>query len=253
MDDQIDQSMILEEFGGLESRRQVLVRRFPNDARPSKSYHAFRLSQDEIAERSEAGHDTRRGWMGENGDVRQSCFGVATQRPAGLCHLHEAKHPFVHAGAARGGNDDYWPPILRAALDQAGYFFTDDGTHRCGKETKIHSSDGDRFSLKRPEAGLDGIFQTGLFLITFQSLSVGRHSLEAQDIDGEHIGIEFGESSWIDQVVDSFLGRQREMIIALRADFKVLHELEVMDDLATVGASLPKSLWHFPFFVGCEL
>ncbi len=56
--------------------------------------------------------------------------------------------------------------------------------------------------------------------------------------------------SGIDQVVDSFLGRQGEMIIALRADFEVLHELEVMDDLATVGAFLPKTLGHFPFFVG---
>jgi hypothetical protein len=43
------------------------------------------------------------------------------------------------------------------------------------------------------------------------------------------------------------------MIITLRADFKILPELEVVDDLATVGAFLPKTLRHFPFFVGCEL
>ena len=50
MDDQVDQSVSLKKFGGLESRRQILVRRLFNDAGPGKSYHAFRLRQDEIAE-----------------------------------------------------------------------------------------------------------------------------------------------------------------------------------------------------------
>jgi hypothetical protein len=43
------------------------------------------------------------------------------------------------------------------------------------------------------------------------------------------------------------------MIVALRADLEVLHELEVVDDLATIGTFLPKALRHFPFFVGCKL
>ena len=44
------------------------------------------------------------------------------------------------------------------------------------------------------------------------------------------------------------------MIVTLRADIaKILHQLEVVNDLATVGAFLPKTLRHLPFFVGCEL
>src|ERR1700719_1734840 len=250
MHDQVEQSVILKKFRGLESWRQILMRGFPNDAWPGKSDHAFRLGQDEIAERSEAGHDSSGGRMGENGNVGQSRFRVTTQSPAGLGHLHQAEHPFVHPCAAGRRDDDNGSPILGAALDQTGYFLTDDGTHGGGQETKIHRGDGDWSALKRPEAGLDGVFQAGFFLITLQSIPVGRYSFKTQEIDGEHIRIEFVKSAWIDQVVDSFLGRECKMVVALRADFEVLHELKVMDDLPTVGAFLPKTLRHFPFFVG---
>ncbi len=39
------------------------------------------------------------------------------------------------------------------------------------------------------------------FLIAFQSISVGSHSLKTQDVDREHIGIEFGKSVGVDQVI----------------------------------------------------
>src|ERR1700688_1887491 len=86
--DQIDQAMILEEFGSLKARRQILVGRFSNNARASESDHAFWFGQYQVAERSKAGHDPRGSRMGENGDIRQSRFGVTTQSPTGLGHLH---------------------------------------------------------------------------------------------------------------------------------------------------------------------
>ena len=64
--DQVDQSMLLEEFGGLESWWQILVRRFLNDSWSGEPYHAFRFGQDEIAQRSEAGHDSCGRRMGKN-------------------------------------------------------------------------------------------------------------------------------------------------------------------------------------------
>ena len=50
MDDEIDQSVSLKKFGGLESRRQILVGGLSDDAGSGESYHAFRLRQDEVAE-----------------------------------------------------------------------------------------------------------------------------------------------------------------------------------------------------------
>ena len=49
MDDGIDQAVLFQELGGLETLRQILVRGFLDDARAGKSNHALRLRDDDIA------------------------------------------------------------------------------------------------------------------------------------------------------------------------------------------------------------
>ena len=49
MHDQIDQAVFLEKFRGLESFRQILVRRFLDHARAGEADHAFRLGNNHVA------------------------------------------------------------------------------------------------------------------------------------------------------------------------------------------------------------
>ena len=139
-DDGVDQAVVEEKFGGLEARRKFGLSGVFDDARPGETDHRARFGENEIADTGEAGHDTGVSWMGENADVGQFCLRMIRECAAGLCHLHEAEHAFVHARAAAGGNDDDREIFRGAEFDQASEFFADDGAHRTAEETEIHDA-----------------------------------------------------------------------------------------------------------------
>ena len=76
-----------------------------------------------------AGH----GRIGQDADVRQLGFGVISQRAAGLGHLHQAEHAFIHPRAAAGGNDDDRQSLVRRRFDQARQLFADHRPHRAAQ------------------------------------------------------------------------------------------------------------------------
>ena len=49
VDDQIDQSVLLEKFGGLKTFRQILMGRFLDDAWPGKTNHRLRFGDNDVA------------------------------------------------------------------------------------------------------------------------------------------------------------------------------------------------------------
>ncbi len=58
------------------------------------------------------------------------------------------------------------------------------------------------------------------------------------------LGVELDEAVRVTQIGDPFLGREREMIIAARADAVVFGQLDFVHHFAAAGAFLPKALRH---------
>ena len=86
----------------------------------------------------------------------------------------------------------------------------------------------------------DGIEQSRARLITLEAIFIGGHALKTQRVDGFQIGIHFDETLRIEQIVDSFLGREGEMIIAARTNPQIFDELDFVHDFAATRTFLEK-------------
>ena len=136
--------VLLEEFGGLEIRRQILVRRFLDHARPGEADHRFRLREIDVADRGEARADAAGGRMREHGEVGQPRLRVQRERAAGFRHLHAAEStPSYIRAPPEAETMITGSRSLRAALDEAGELFADDRAHGGGDEIEIHDRDRD--------------------------------------------------------------------------------------------------------------
>src|SRR2546423_14062231 len=113
MNDQVDEAVFLQKLGGLKSFRQLLMSGFFDHPRPGKTDHAFGLSDNNVAQRSEAGHDSSRSRICKNRNIWEPFLGVPGESAACFCHLHQPQHSFVHARPARGSTEDDPPALSR--------------------------------------------------------------------------------------------------------------------------------------------
>ena len=67
-------------------------------ARASESDHAPWFGEVDIANSGEGGGDPSSSRVGEDGKVGEARTVVPGDGTAGLGHLHQGKHPFLHAG-----------------------------------------------------------------------------------------------------------------------------------------------------------
>ena len=199
---------------------------------------------DYVAQRSIACHYTRRGGVGEHRDAGKPRRAVQGESPAGLCHLHEAEHTFIHPRAAGSADDDNGPFLLRRKLDGASDLFPHDGSHGGCEEVKVHHRQPDRMAINLGRPCGHGVRQACLFLVALQALRVGGDSFKFQGIHRHHVGIGFTKGLGIDQAGDSLARTQGKVVVAFRADTKVLGEREVVNHLSAGGAFRPEPLWH---------
>src|SRR4029450_11196010 len=113
-----------------------------------KTDHAFRLSDNNVAQRSEAGHDSSGGRICKNRKVWEPFLGVSRERAACFCHLHQAQHSFVHGRAAGSSNDDDRAALSRAIFNRSGNFLAYDRTHGRSEKTEVHRRDGHLVAVK---------------------------------------------------------------------------------------------------------
>ncbi len=121
--------------------------------------------------------------MRQDRDERQTGLGVTRKRAAGLRHLHQAEHAFVHPRAARGGKDQHWDAALGRAFDGARDLVADDGTHGAAEKIEIHDRDGYRVSLNLAEAADHAFVQAGLFPVLGELVGIARRAGELENID----------------------------------------------------------------------
>src|SRR5687767_10965645 len=62
----------------------------------------------------------------------------------------------------------------------------------------------------------------------------------------------FNKTLAIEQLLESFPGANRKMMLALQTDALVLHQLEVVNHLSAARTFLPETLGEFALFPGAE-
>ena len=95
--------------------------------------------------------------------------------------------------------------------------------------------------------------QSGALMIFLETIGVRGHSLKPQHVNGPQVGVHLYEGIWIEQALDSFVGRLRLMIIAARTDTLILRQFGIGHDLCATGAFLKNAARHFTLFAGLRL
>ena len=175
------------------------------------------------------------------------------ERSARFGHLHQAQHSFVHAGAAGSRDDDNGRALGRAVFDHTGDSFADNGAHCRRQETEIHHRDCDFVPVDHAVPANYCVNQTRRLLIFLQAVFVSRHSLETKRVDRRQAGIHFHKTPGVEQVLDSVLGREREVIFASRTNTKVLVELDFVNDFIAAGALLKETVRNVAFLATLRL
>src|SRR5207247_6168114 len=198
MHDLIDQTVFLEKFGSLKSFWQILVRLFADHAWPSKTNHTFGFGDDDVTKRSITRHYAGGGRIGEHRNVRQARVGMPGERAAGLSHLHQTEHAFIHARAAGGRDDDDWNALRGGKLDHAGNAFAHHRTHGGSKKSKIHHGDCDFNAFQHSVTTQDRMDQPRRILIFFHSTLHLEHALKTKRIDRVLIRVHFNKAAGTD-------------------------------------------------------
>src|SRR6266496_4201574 len=253
MHNHIDQTMFLQKFGSLKSFGQILMRRFFAHAGAGESDHAFGLSDNNIAQRRETGHDSSGSWICKNRNVWEPFLGVSRQRAACFCHLHQAQHSFVHARAAGSRNDDDRAALGCAIFNRSSNLLANDRTHGRSEKTEVHHRDRHFVAVKNSIATYYSVEQSGAFVVFLEPIFIRNHSLETQDVHGFQVGIHFHKSFRVEQILNPLHSRLRKVIVAAGTNTLILRQLGLRHHFRTAGALLKKAPRNFSLLTGLRL
>ena len=90
----------------------------------------------------------------------------------------------------------------------------------------------------------DGVLEAGRFRIAFQAVRIGGDSLELQSVHRSETGIGLLERVRVNQAGNSLARVHGKVVLAFRADTKVLGEGEVVNHFSAGRAFRPESFRH---------
>src|SRR5579884_3543516 len=212
--DPVDQPMLQEELGRLESLGQSLADRLLDDPPSGEPDERARLRQDDIALEGEArGHPSRRG-VAEDGHVQDPGVVETAQGCAHLRHLEEGESPLLHPRSSRGREEDEGAPQCRRALGAPGHFFSHDRPHAPAQELELHGADHRAAPLDRPHPGDDGFGQARPSPRLFEAQGVGSFVDELQGVLGEEPGVGLVEGAGVEDELKTLSGREAVVVAA---------------------------------------
>jgi hypothetical protein len=162
-----------KKLAALEAVGQFLANGLFDDARASEADEGAGFGNIKIAEHGEAGSNAAGGGIGEDADVGQARFIELHEGGRELGELHEADGAFLHARAARCGNDDERGFLFQGAFDRAGNFLADDGAHAATDEFQLQSTDLNRAAVESAAGADNRIGQLGGALHFEKALGIG--------------------------------------------------------------------------------
>src|SRR4030095_6802655 len=125
IDNVVDHSVFKEKLRSLKIFRQLLTNRLFDNSRTSESDQCFWLSDDDITKHRKTRGDAPSGWIGQNGNERQSSFVERSKCGGDLGHLHQRQRAFLHTRATGGREDDDCVSFFQRPLNQPSYFLAD--------------------------------------------------------------------------------------------------------------------------------
>lgn len=175
---------------------------------------------------------------------------MKSERAAGLGHLHQRQHAFLHARTGGGGNDDDAALFGRGEFDRAGDFFPDHRSHRAGEKLEIHHRDHGGLALDAEASGDDGIIELGTGALLFDFFRVFR---EAQRVGGNEVRVELLEAAFIGQIGDAIARAVEEMMATGRTDIEILLQVQLVQHGLARRTFRPHAFGHVvAFFLRTE-
>lgn len=244
--------MVEEELGCLEAGGEFGLGGVFDDARAGEANHGAGFGDYEIANAGVAGHDAGVCGISEDADVGEAGARVVGEGTAGLGHLHEAEHAFIHAGAAAGRDDDDRKGFFSAGFNEAREFFANDTAHGAGEEVGFHDGKGEAVGANFADAGDDGFDGSGFFLVVGDFFGIAR---ELERIEAGHAGVHFFKRAGFDEGMDAFAGAEGEVESAVLTDLEVFIQVFVVKHRGTLFALGPKPFGDVAFagFGGADL
>ena len=148
-----------------------------------------------------------------------------------LDELHQRKRAFLHPRAARRRHDDERHPLDQRIFGRSGDLLADDRAHRTAHEPEVHDAQGDRPAVDRGRSPSRGVAHARGQLGCGDAIGVGLLVDEVERIDRSESRIALDERAVIDQEADPRVGRQAEVMAAVRANTLDLVQLLVEEHL----------------------
>ena len=243
MDDAINESMLEQEFAGLEVVRKFEPDSVGDGASSGKANHSSRFREGDVALQSPTGRYSSHGRVGEDAEVEPAGGVVAGDGCGNLGHLHKREDAFLHAGSAAGATDENEGQAqFRGAFRGSGQFLAYHTPHASSHEGEIGYSQHDGSAADESFARDRGIPHTGLLLFFRKSLIVGDAVHETQRIARAQVGIPFFKRAFVQQLSDAVASWHGEMVVAFRADIPAVDNLLAEDGSPALGAAHPQPL-----------
>ena len=138
----------------------------------------------------------------------QARLGVPARGGARLGHLHEREHAFLHARAARRGDDARSGSRSAVASSKARAIFSPTTrAHRRADEAEVHRAEHERVPVDASPAGDDRLGQAALLGGGHELVRVGLDRRELERIARHEVGVDLGEAALVGEQLDALRAR----------------------------------------------
>ena len=234
--------MGLEVFRRLKPLRQLLAQGLLDHPPPREANEGLGLGQDQIAQHGETGGHPSGGGVGEQGQVEQPRPPVPLQGTGDFGHLHQAEHPFLHAGSPRGTHHHQGHPSGGGLLGEACELFPHHRAHGAPHEPEIHHPQGQGLPLQPTQTGHHGIFQACGLLGIPQTIGITAAILEGQRIQRGQVGVEGFKGSGIHQEPEPLLTVDAVVMSTALAHAGIGQQILAVHHQAAAGTFAPEPI-----------
>ena len=245
MHDHVDHAVIAQIFGLLKAVRQLLADGLLDDARTGEADQGAGLGDVDVAEHRIGCGDAAGRRIGQHDDIGLARLAQALHRDGGARHLHQRQDAFLHARAARGGEQHERAALLHRGVETLDHRLARRHAERAAHEIEIlHGDDGGE-AVELAVAELDRVVQPGLAARVLEPVDIAALVAEFQRID-RHFRHGDVEPGFV--VEHRFEPRHRahaHVIVRARNDEQVGLDVLVEHELAGLRTFDPEIFRHF--------
>ena len=241
LNDGVDKAMLEREFRRLEFLGQLLANGVLNHATAGEADERAGLGNNHVAlHRETRGHAARSG-IGNHREIRQARLAVTLDCGRDFRHLHERNQAFLHARAARAGEQHQRQTLFGGMLGQARDALAHHRAHRAHEERGIHHANRHAHASDAAHTAAHALAQTRLLSHAADFVQV---TGEIERVGFGHVGA-FGfkpalEAFRVKHACQALGRRHAEMMAALGAHFVIGEHALRVGNAAALRARDPR-------------